>query len=358
MQFYKRLIFVFSALFVLINQSHAAEHCVVLQYHHVSEETPGITSVSPAQFQQHLDYLKDNKYNVLALPEVVSQLKQGKSLPDLCVALTIDDAYQSAYTEAWPRAQKYGFPLTIFVSTESVDLGLKSFLSWEQMREMSKNGVDFQNHSHSHDHLIRLHLNEKIDDWEQRIASEILMAQNRLTEELKISPTLFAYPYGEYNIALKNILSSMGLSAFGQQSGPIGRNSDFAALPRFPMNTLYASMRSFPTKISTLPLPIQQASPQEPLVDNQEWQPALKLTFQETVVSPQRLTCFFNGSPKINYQWDLQKPASVTITPKGKLSVGRNRYNCTLPSKEKGRFYWYSHNWIRKTVDGSWYKEP
>ena len=25
---------------------------------------------------------------------------------------------------------------------------------------------------------------------------------------------------------------------------------------------------------------------------------------------------------------------------------GRSRYNCTAPSSEKGRFYWYSHMWI------------
>ena len=37
--------------------ANAADHCVVLQYQHISDETPGVTSVSPDLFQDHLDFL-------------------------------------------------------------------------------------------------------------------------------------------------------------------------------------------------------------------------------------------------------------------------------------------------------------
>ena len=349
----------YSLLFLLVSPFSvpAAEHCVVLQYHHVSEDTPGITSVTPKQFQQHLDYLHDNSFEVLRLSDVVRHLEAREPLPENCIALTIDDAFQSAYLEAWPRVRKYGYPLTVFVSTQSVDQGVTGYLSWEQMREMAADGVDFHNHSHSHDHLVRLREGESMEDWEQRIASEILVAQNRIQKELHTTPTLFAYPYGEYNMALQKLVRSMGLTGFGQQSGPAWVDGNFAALPRFPMNTLYASMRTFPTKVRTLPLPIVSAHPMEPLVEDSEWQPTLNLVFSEDVKAPRRLTCFVNGSPEVHYAWKEGATTEVSVTPKGVLHVGRNRYNCTLPAGG-GRFYWYSHNWLRRHADGRWYREP
>ena len=47
-------------LLVIATASKAANHCVVLQYHHFSETTPAITSVTPQQFNAHLDYLANN----------------------------------------------------------------------------------------------------------------------------------------------------------------------------------------------------------------------------------------------------------------------------------------------------------
>lgn len=342
---------------LLLSVGHAAQHCVVLQYHHVSDTTPGITSVTPGQFQQHLDYLHENAFHVMALEDAVSAISEGGSVPDRCVALTIDDAYLSAYTEAYPRARRYGFPLTVFVATEPVDRGFQHFMTWDQMREMAANGVTFQNHTHTHAHLIRMRDGETSDDWEQRIASEILLAQNRIHGELGATPTLFAYPYGEYNTTLKRVVRSMGLVGFGQQSGPIWAEGDLAALPRFPMASIYAGMKTFPHKVSSLPLPITDAFPREPVVDLDEWQPSLTLTFRADVPGKQRLSCYVNGSPAVNYEWFADEPNTVRVTSKRRLHVGRNRYNCTLPSTQKGRFHWYSHNWIRRKADGSWYDE-
>ncbi|MCB1728313.1 MAG: polysaccharide deacetylase family protein, partial [Gammaproteobacteria bacterium] len=149
----------------------AADHCVVLQYHHISEDTPGITSVTPEQFQEHMDYLRAHDHVVMPLEDVITALKTGEPLPERCVALTIDDAYVSAYEEAFPRVVRYAYPLTVFVSTDAVDNGLNGFLSWEQMREMSEHGITFQNHSRTHDHLIRRLDDETDDDWEQRVAA-------------------------------------------------------------------------------------------------------------------------------------------------------------------------------------------
>ncbi|MCB1798259.1 MAG: polysaccharide deacetylase family protein [Gammaproteobacteria bacterium] len=353
-----RTSFAFLAVLILFTPlAGAADHCVVLQYHHISEDTPGITSVTPEQFQEHLDYLLINDHVVMPLEDVITALKTGEDLPERCVALTIDDAYISAYDEAYPRVVRYAYPLTVFVSTDAVDQDLNGFLSWEQMREMGEHGITFQNHSRTHDHLIRRLDVETGDDWEQRVAADIQYAQNRIAQELGVDPTLFAYPYGEYNLDLKRMVGSMGLIGFGQQSGPLWRQADFDALPRFPMASIYASMRTFPNKVLSLPLPIAGAFPDEPVVPLDEWQPPLTLVFKPDAGDLQELTCYLNGSPEVTYVWQEQPAGAVTVTPKGRLNVGRNRMNCTLPISESGRFGWYSHNWIRRESDGGWYRE-
>ncbi|MBT8440272.1 MAG: polysaccharide deacetylase family protein, partial [Gammaproteobacteria bacterium] len=114
----------------------AANHCVILQYHHFSDETPAVTSVRLKQFDNHLEYLKTHNFNVLPLRYVVNALRNKNELPDRCVSLTVDDAYLSVYQNAFPRLQEYGWPLTVFVNTEGVDKGISAYMNWDQLREL------------------------------------------------------------------------------------------------------------------------------------------------------------------------------------------------------------------------------
>lgn len=334
-----------------------ADHCVVLQYRHVSDTQPGIVSVTPEQFQRHLDYLLANDHAVLPLEEVVAALQTGTALPDRCVALTLDGGHASAYDEAFPRLRRYAYPLTVFVSTGVVDEGRDGYLNWDQMREMQRDGVRFQSLGHAHQHLIRRAPDETPDDWQGRIAVDIQLAQNRLMDELGSRPTLFAYPYGEYNEALKTLVGSMGLTAFGLQSGPVWREADFTALPRFAMGSLSARMRAFEKKVTSLPLPITGAFPLEPVVEVDAWQPSLTIVFKPGVVDARALTCYLNGSPEMVYEWLEQPAGAVVVASRGRLNVGRNRTDCTLPVAG-GRLGWFGHVWIRREADGGWYPEP
>jgi poly-beta-1,6-N-acetyl-D-glucosamine N-deacetylase len=335
----------------------AASHCVILQYHHFSDDTPAITSVTLEQFDDHLDYLEHNNFNVLPLRDVVMALEQGQELPDRCISLSVDDAYISVYRNAAPRLKKRGWPLTVFVNTEGVDKGISVYMTWEQMRELSKQGVTFENHGHGHIHMIRKHSKESEEDWRQRVINDINTAQRRISTEIGIAPQLFAYPYGEYNPATLQIVNEMGLTGFGQQSGPAWHGSDFAVLPRFPMAANYAGMQSFKVKVNTLPLPVVLAEPADPLVPPGQTRPSLKLTLKTNAYSKASIQCYIGGSNNVEIVWSKDSPDQLEVTPGFDLGPGRHRTNCTMPSAQKGRFHWYSHNWIVRKADGSWYSE-
>lgn len=335
----------------------AASHCVILQYHHFSDTTPAITSVTLKQFDDHLDYLERHDFKVLPLRDVVAALELDKPLPERCVSLTVDDAYVSVYQNAFPRLEKRGWPLTVFVNTEAVDKGITAYMSWDQIRALASQGVSFENHGHGHIHMIRKNGGESDDDWQQRIIRDIGTAQQRITEETGTAPRLFAHPYGEYSPATLEIISNMGLTGFGQQSGPAWPGADFHVLPRFPMAAGYADMHSFVTKVNTLPLPVTAADPADPLVPQGQTRPTLTLTLEPEAYSKSAIQCYIGGSSNVAINWSSDIPGQFTVTPNFDLGPGRHRTNCTMPSAEKGRFHWYSHSWFVRNADGSWYPE-
>ncbi len=345
-------------LFLLMTVSQtlsAANSCVILQYHHVSESTPAITSVTPKQFADHLNYLKENDFAVLPLADVITQIKNDIELPDKCVSLTVDDAYDSIYTTAYPLIKKYDWPMTVFVNSQAVDKGRKPYMSWSQMRAMQADGFTFETHGHSHSHLIRLFPDESHDDWEQRVSSEILITQNRIIEELDYIPQFFAHSYGEYNPDINAILKGFNLVGFGQQSGPVWPDANFSALPRFPMASHYAALPGFITKVNSLPMPVTQSLPDDPLLPINMSQPELILQLAPGKWRQSSIQCFVNGSKNVAMQW--LDEYTLTVKPNFDLPAGRSRTNCTMSSNQKGRFHWYSHNWIKRKNDGSWYLE-
>jgi peptidoglycan/xylan/chitin deacetylase (PgdA/CDA1 family) len=335
-------------LFCSVPALYAAEHAVVLQYHHFGDDTPRVTSVTLEQFDRHLEYLAENDYTVWHLEKIVSYLKEGKELPERCVAITIDDAYVSVYEKAWPRLRKYNYPFTVFVPTEGVQKRLKSYLTWGQMREMQKTGVVFASHTHTHDYLVRRLPGESEDEWVDRVINDINTSLEILREELGSVSSLFAYPYGEYNTALKQIVRSLGLTGVGQHTGAIWKGDDFAVLPRFPMAADFADIGEFIVKVRSMPLPVISVEPREPVLPEGETKPVLRLTLEPGDYSRDSLACYAGGQGRINARWVDREKGIVEITPGKDLPRGRSRYNCTVRHKKENRYFWYSHLWIRK----------
>lgn len=327
---------------------------IVLQYHHVANDTPPVTSISPDQFREHMEYLKENNYTIWPLDRLVNAVRDGEPVPDRTVTITFDDAYLNIYTNGFDILKEFGWPFTIFVSTEFIGTNKTQYLTWQQLEEMQNAGALIENHTHSHTHLLRKLDGESDADWKARIRSEILTAEEAIEENLGTSSTLFAYPYGEYNDEILEIVEDLGYTGFGQQSGPIGPNSDFLALPRFPMSGRYATMDTVTTKLDTLPLPVAN-SEVEPLLPLSETRPSLTLHFTRDDLRFNQLVCY---GPSETTALTRQDDTTFVARAKNPVPVGRSRYNCTMPVKGENRFYWYSQLWIRRNPDGSWYPEP
>ena len=336
----------------------AEDHAVVLIYHHVSETTPALTSVTPETFDRHLDYLQDNDFTVWPLARILSTLAAGQALPANTVAITFDDAYESVYSEAFPRLQKRNWPFTLFVSTEGIDRGYSGYLSWPQLRELVDAGVELGNHSHTHAHMVRYLPNESGRQWKQRITADINKAASLLEQETGSSSRLFAYPYGEYSPELKQIVGALGYYGIAQQAGAIGRVSDFLALPRFPMARAYADMERFAISVNSRPLPVSSVVVEGNA--HRAYRPIknVQLTLADGDYRAPRLACYRSNGTPLKTQTVSDQPLTLSITVEGKQNAGRHKINCTAPAESGGNsFFWYSFQWLVKNRDGSWYRE-
>lgn len=350
----KKLIFIF--IYVLLSNInlHAKDavdkleknssSAVVFMYHRFGNSKYPSTNIRLEQFRQHLKYIEENGFNVWQLSKIVSYLQNAKQLPPKTVAITVDDAYITTYTNGYPMLKEKSFPFTVFVNTNPVDNKSKNYMTWEQMREMSRNGVEFANHSLAHEYLLP-NKDETKDEWMKRFKKELIQAQIRLQEELGVktneNPKLFSYPFGEYNEDMANILHSLGYVGVAQESGVVDGNSDFRALPRFPMSELYGSPKGFTLKINTLPLPVESIEPWEPVISDEN-PPKLKLKLKRVVKG---VGCFLSSGAHIGFKW--LSDTELEIQANAKLKPPRDRYTCTAPAGD-GKWYWYSHMWIIK----------
>jgi len=331
------------ALFILSCSSRAADSAVVLLYHHVAEDTPPSTSISPSDFEAHLRYLRDNGFTVIALNRVIESLRSGKALPDKTVVITFDDGYSSIYDTAFPLLETYGYPFTLFVSTGPIDDGLNNYMNWDQIREMSDAGVLIANHMIDHPYMLEAAAGESNTQRLTRLRQDLQQAEHRIEQETGQSHRYLAYPYGEYDPAIKSLLEESGFVGFAQNSGAIGPNSDFLALPRFPLASIYANLDTASTKFETLPFSVQQVGPDSPVTTSRS--PTVTLQFEKGAYNLSQIGCFANSRP-IPMTWTNREEGIVELKPEENYSGRRWRYICTAPDPSSSRYYWYSIQWI------------
>ena len=335
------LILLFTAESLFAASLKQLDGAVVFMYHRFGENSYPSTSIKMEQFEFQLEYLKKHHYNVWPLSKIVRTLQNKQSLPPKTVALTMDDAYKSVYTRAFPLLKKYGFPFTVFVNTEPVERHFSAFMTWAQMREMQCAGAEFGNHTKSHISFVSFLYLDK-EQMREKIEEEIEGAQKKLRNELgdKYGShiKMLAYPYGEYTNKIRDIVNSLGYVACAQMGGVVTTNTNLAEIPRFPMSQRFATKKGFVTKLRTKALPLAYPPQSDHLVVQNP--PVLTLALQRSM---KNLGCFEASGERIEMQW--LDPLHVRMQASKLLKPPRDHYTCTAKARD-GKWYWYSFFWV------------
>ncbi|HUF72946.1 MAG TPA: polysaccharide deacetylase family protein [Gammaproteobacteria bacterium] len=340
-------------------ESRAESGGVVFMYHHVDAGTPAATSVTPEVFAEQMSFLEREGFTVLPLIDLLDALAGGREVSARSVAITFDDGYRSVLTEALPLLESRGWPFTVFVNTEAIDEGYGGYLSWSDLRTLGERGGAIGNHSVTHAHLVRSLPGETTGEWRRRVTAEIESAADRLEAEVGdyLIPA-FAYPYGEYSAEIKAIVDDAGLYGLGQHSGAVGPDSDFLALPRYPVAT-GLPIGDFALRARSLPLPVRVSGTEQHVVDPADSRPTLTLALDpDDDVRVAELACYVGGQGRAVLEWRDDGMRELSVRPERALGPGRTKVNCTAPSRESaGVYYWWGYLWMRRLDDGRWYEE-
>lgn len=319
----------------------AAADLVVLQYHHISSQTPASTSTTPDLFRSQLAMLEKLDIPVKPLQAATEQALSGKTGSTPVAALTFDDAYSSVYDTAAPILLEAGIPFTVFVNSQAITEKRHGYMTWDQLKDLARHPeVTIGNHSADHAHLVR-RPDETEDAWHRRVTASLDDAQETIEAKLGTDAPLFAYPYGEFDAEVETLVKKRGWYGYGQHSGPIGPSSGDTRLPRFPMANAHGGTDGLKDKLLSETLPVDANTlPDGTLEQNP---PVLHLTLPDGM-KPGPLTCYGSqvGQLSVTPTGDGQ---TVEVVADRSFNSRRFRYNCTYPAGN-GRFYWQSVQWL------------
>jgi peptidoglycan/xylan/chitin deacetylase (PgdA/CDA1 family) len=131
------------------------------------------------------------------------------------VVVTLDDGYEDNFQHAYPVLRRHGIPATIFLVSDAVGrrndwtrkgvLAGRPMMSWEQIRAMRGDGIDFGAHSRTHPRLTEL--------GAEAAAAEVAGSGTDIERALGSPVSAFAYPYGLHDETTRNLAREAGYAA-------------------------------------------------------------------------------------------------------------------------------------------------
>ncbi len=173
----------------------------ILMYHSLTESEGNSLKIPPAEFKEHMKWLKDNGYYTLTPEEAYIVLTENKKPAEKIVWITLDDGYLNNYTDGFPILKELETKATINYITSK--LGSSNYFDLNQMKEMSQSKlINIESHTVSH-----LDLNTLEDD---RITTELKDSKSWIDKELDQNTSLLCYPAGRYDERVKKIAEDVG----------------------------------------------------------------------------------------------------------------------------------------------------
>ena len=331
---FQKIIFIifFSINITTVYANNIKNSAVVFMYHKFGISKYPSTNVTIEQFDSHINELIKQKYNIRSLDFIVNTIINDGQLEDNVIGISIDDADKSFFTNAWPKFKANNIPVTLFVNTSTIANNNKNYLNWDEIRKLKSEGVTIGAHSHSHNHMPELSVDE--------IKKEIEISNKIFLNELGEIPSLFAYPYGETDKRIIEMLKKYKFKvAFGQHSGVINETSNMYYLPRFSLNEKYGKIERVKFAASSKGLGVYDFIPTDPTISENPPYIGFSVLDQNLVLS---LNCFvFDSAGQVKKEL-FKFNERIEIRLARKLNKGRSRINCTAKDKN-GNWRWFGH---------------
>lgn len=229
------------------SHAHKKLQIPVLMYHSISNTRKnGVhpyyeTATAPQIFEAHMKYIHQNDYHVVDLHDIPNCFRRSGDSVNKLVVISFDDGLKDFYTEAFTILRKYGFSATMFLPTgfigkKKVTFNGQKCLSWEIIRDLHANGIQFGSHTINH---LKLYGKK-----EAEIDYELSRSKEKIDIEIGEPTTSFSYPYAfpeqdkKFTYKLRRMLSRNGYSiGVTTRIGISSKTDDRLFLKRLPLNS-------------------------------------------------------------------------------------------------------------------------
>lgn len=171
---------------------------LIVAFHRVNDSlaADGLT-LGAAGFEAFCEFFSRH-FRVVPLSEQVEGCHRGRAMGGT-LSITFDDGYADNFDVAAPILRRRGMPASLLVSSGFIGTDYiapwdrylpdpPKWMTWEQLRELSRQGFEIGSHTHTH-------INLAASDPE-RVRDDIRASKESLERELGQPARLFAYPFG------------------------------------------------------------------------------------------------------------------------------------------------------------------
>lgn len=137
--------------------------------------------ITPETFEKQLAYLVKKNYKTLTSQEFYDLLSTGNNPSQKSIMLTFDDSTYGQYTNGFPLLKKYGLTGIFYIPSN------KTTISYDQLREMAREGMIIESHSATHIDLAK-------ENSPERLYSEIVGSRNTLKSVTGQPVITISYP--------------------------------------------------------------------------------------------------------------------------------------------------------------------
>ena len=220
-------------------------HVLGIAYHDIEDRDPdqAVVAVRTERMIEQLAWLRENDYKPVTIDQILAAHKGGPELPAKAILLSFDDGYASFYTRVLPVLRAYNWhallaPVGVWIDTpanQQVDFAgqmrpRSDFLTWDQVREISKSGlVEIAAHTDaSHKGILANPQGnlqpaaatrrydattgryETEEAFQARMRTDVVTISEKIRKAVGYKPRVWVWPYGTADGSTLQIINDQG----------------------------------------------------------------------------------------------------------------------------------------------------
>ena len=203
----------------------------ILTFHSI-DSSGSVISFAADDLRRYLSSLADQGWRGVSVSEAIARHGERK-----VVGICFDDGYRNVLTEALPVLRDCDFTATVFAISSRCGqdnqwpgqadwVPQMPLLEWSEIERLASSGWEVGSHGAEHLRLTSVAANRAVED--------VVAARDEIGRRLGGVPTVFAYPYGEWNHEVREAVRAVYAAAVSIRLDFVGDEDleDPTALPR------------------------------------------------------------------------------------------------------------------------------